>query len=315
MLKDSRSRFQNSRFKHRLLEARGYKRPVRGKPSGAVGIFLSKIGMGSWLSQFITLLVFLFLIYLTFVPNFFFVKYITINNSQIDDKSTIEILVNSYLSKKLPWPQKNLVLLSKTGLKNFLLKNDQKILSINAINKKFPSTLILNINPRFDKFVIQTSDNNDFLVSNDGLITGEIFLTASQTLPNALIPIKLPYSDGLIIGRQAFNQTQIAFINQSQSQLPDIAKSPIDYYELTALEIPDITVYFKTGPKIYFSVNADSTRALNRLKLLFFQFKDLEIKKIQYIDMRFGDNGYVCLKGTACVQDINLPAASTTPVN
>ncbi len=312
---DSRIRFQNSRFKQRLREARGYKRPVRSRPLGAGEIFLFKIGLGSWFSRLITLLVFLLLIYLVFIPNVFFVKHIIINDTHTDDKPTIETLVNSYLSKKLPWPQKNLVLLSKAGLKNFLLENDQKILNINSINKRFPSTLVLDITPRVDQFVIQTASSTGFSVSGDGLITSEVSLNASGTLPNGLTSIKLDNSEGLIIGHQAFSQTEVDFLNQMQTQLAGIAKLPVAYYELSGLQIPDLTVYFKNGFKIMLSLDSDVAQTLGHLKLLFSQFADSDINKLFYIDMRFGNNGYVCYKGTACVQDINLPASSTTPAN
>jgi hypothetical protein len=313
---DSKIRFQNSRFKHRLSEARGYKRPLRNRPVSKGEFFLSKIGLGSWFSRFATLLVFLLLIYLVFVPNVFFVKQTMVNISQGDDKSTVENLVNSYLSKKLPWPQKNLILLSKAGLKEFLLKNDQKILAVNSISKKFPSTLILNISPRLDEFAVETASGTDFSIANDGLTTGEIYPDASGTLPSALTSVKLDNSDGLIIGHQAFSQNQINFLNLVQNQLPEIAKSSVDYFELAGLQIPDLTVYFKSGFKIILGLNSDSTQTLSRLKLLFSQLASTDIGKLYYIDMRFGDSGYVCYKGTPCVQNINLPSsiASTTPV-
>jgi hypothetical protein len=288
---------------------------VRSKPTGTGEIFLSKIGLGSWLSRSVTLLIFLLLIYLVFIPNVFFVKHITINDAQISDKPAIEALVNSYLSKKLPWPQRNLVLLSKAGLKNFLLKNDQKILGIESINKKLPSTLVLSITPRVDRFIIQTANGTYFSVSSDGLLTNEVFPDASGTLPSNLTPIKLDDNDGVIVGNKAFNQTGVNFLNQIQNQFPEIVKSATDYYELSGLQTPDLTIYLKTGLKIKLALNSDAAQTLNHLRLLFSQFTDSDIKKLYYIDMRFGDNGYVCYKGTACVQEISLPAASTTPAN
>jgi cell division septal protein FtsQ len=312
---DSRIRFQNSRFKHRLQEARGYKRSARNKPLGAGGIFLSMVGLGSWFSRFFTLLIFLLLIYLVFIPNVFFVKHVAINGAQTEDKSAIETLVNSYLSKKLPWPQKNLVLLSKPGLKEFLLKNDQKILAINSINKKLPATLIINITPRINQFVIQTASGTDFFVSNDGLVTNEAYLAASGTLPSNLTFIKLDDSEGLVIGNRVFEQNQIIFLLRMQDQLADVVKSPIDFFELASFKTTDLSVYFKTGPKVILSLNSNADQALGRLKLLFSQFSDIDIKKLYYVDMRFGNNGYVCYKGTTCVQNISLPTASTTPAN
>lgn len=313
--KDSRIRFQNSRFKHRLSEARGYKRHIRNKPADKGEIFLSKIGLGSWYSRFALLLVFFILIYLVFIPNIFFIKNIAINDPQTADKPAIQSLVNSFLEKNLPWPQKNLILLSKSGLAGFLQKNDQEILNVASITKKFPSSLVINVTPRVDSFAIQTAGLTYFSVSGDGLVTNEVFLDASGTLPSGLTLVKLDNSGGLTIGRPAFSQSRVDFFNQIQNQLPGIVKSPMDYFELGKLDTPDFTAYFTAGPKILASFNSDIGQILSRLRLLLSQFSDSDIKKLYYVDMRFGDSGYICYKGTPCVQDISLPKASTTPAN
>jgi len=314
---NSKIRFQNSRFKNRLSRARTYKRQIHVRPSGRGEIFLSKIGLSSWFSRFATLLVFIFLIYLVFIPNIFFVKQVIINTTQTADKPAIQALTNSYLSKRLPWPQKNLILLSKKGLSDFLLKNDQKILKVSGINKKFPSTLVIAITPRVDQFLIQTASSTNFSVANDGLVTGEVFADASGALPGNLTLVKLDNSDGLIIGHKVFSQSQTDFLNQLQQQLPGIVKLPINYYGLDSLNTPDLTVYFKGGFKIMISLNADTAATLNHLSLLFSQFSAADAQKLYYVDMRFGDNGYVCDKGTACVQSVILPNnnASGTLVN
>jgi hypothetical protein len=304
---DSKIRFQNSQFKNRLSRARTYKRQIRIRPSGRSEVFLSKIGLGSWFSRFATLLAFLFLVYLVFIPNPFFVKQVIVNTPQAGDRPVIQALTDSYLSKRLPWPQKNLILLSKSGLGDFLLKNDRKILKVSGINKKFPSTLVISITPRVDQFLIQTASSTNFSLANDGLVTGEVFADASGTLPSSLALIKLDNSDGLIIGRQAFSQSQMDFLNQLQQQLPGIVKSPINYYGLDSLNTPDLTVYFKGGFKIMASLNADTAATLNHLSLLFSQFSAADAQKLYYVDMRFGDNGYVCDKGTTCVQSVTLP--------
>jgi hypothetical protein len=314
---DSRIRFQNSRFKHKLEQARGYKRAKRIAPMGSGEIFLSKIGLGSWFSRFATLLIFLVLIYIVFIPNIFFVKDISVNGSVGDESSVIKTLTDSYLSKTLPWPQKNLILLSKKGLKNFLVKNDQKILSVNSISKKFPSSLTINVTPRVNQFIIQTASSTDFSVANDGLITNEIFPDSSGTLPGGLALIKIGDSDGIIIGNQALSQNQIKFLNQMQNQLPGVVKSPIIYFEMESLQTPDFTADFKTGPKIMVTFNSDAEQILSRLSLLFSQFSASDIKNLYYVDMRFGDNGYVCKRSAPCAQNTVIPntAASTSPTN
>lgn len=312
---DSRIRFQNSRFRHKLQRARGYKRITRTLPAGKGEIFLSKIGLGSWLSRFGTLAVFLFLIYLVFIPNIFFIKHINIIPAQTDDKQSIQTLANSYLDKRLPWPQKNLILLSTNGLKDFLLKNDQKILTVNKIDKTFPSTLNIDVTPRVDQFAILTGTSTAFSISIDGLVTSQIFLSASGTLPSGLILIKLDNTDGLQIGHNAFSGAQTDYLNGIFNQIPGIIKSPVANFGISSLAAPDITAYAQNGFKLLLPFNSGAEQVLSHLKLLFSQFPAADIPKLFYVDMRFGDKGYVCYKGTPCVNQIILPnnAASSTP--
>ena len=310
---DSKIRFQNSRFKSRLRQAREYKRPARIMPRTSTEVFLSKIGLGSWPSRFITILVFLLLVYLIFIPNFIFVRHISINGVGASDSAGVESLTNSFLSQSLPWPQKNLVLLSKNKLKDYLLKNDQRVFTVNSINKKLPSTLVINITPRVDQFLISTASSTYFTVSNDGLITSELFLGASGTLPSNLPSIKLNDGGGLVLRHQALSPGQINIINQLSGQLPEIAKFGVSYFQMPNLESPDLAVYTKGGSKFMFSLSPDITQTLNRLKLMLSQISGPYLQKIYYVDMRFGSNGYICYKGTPCAQNTNLQDAAGTP--
>jgi hypothetical protein len=120
----------------------------------------------------------------------------------------------------------------------------------------------------------------------------------------------------LIIGNRAFSQSQIDFLNQIMSQLPQIIKSPVNYFELESLQTPDMAVYSKAGPKIFLLLNSDTNQILSRLEVLLSQFPN-GTKNLYYIDMRFGANGYVCYAGTACAQKTVIPNtySSTTPTN
>ena len=314
---DSRIRFQNSRFRSKLRTARGYKRTNRILPETDWEILLSKIGLGSWLSRIITILVFFSLIYIVFIPNFLFIKQITVNGASATINSDVKNLTESYLSKNLPWPQKNLALISKSALKNYLLKKDQEILSVDGINKHFfPAVLTLSITPRVDRFLIETASSTTYTVSGDGIVTNEIIQGASSTLPSLPILIKLNSGSYFAIGQSVLSQSQIGFINQLQSQIAGIVGSSIDYYKLDDLKNPDLTVYTKSGLKLIFDLSSDFNKALSQLRLLFSQFAPGDAKRLYYIDMRFRDKSYVCYKNTPCVAALNLPTnptASSTP--
>ncbi len=311
---DYQVRFQNSRFQKRLKIARTYKRNRRIIPETDWGIFLSKIGLGSWRARFATASILLALVYFVYVPNLFFIRQITINGVVFKDKPAIESLVNSFLTKKLPWPQKNLILLSKPKLSQFLQKNDTKILSINSIIKKLPNTLEIDIAPRIDEFVVLTA-SSAYTVSNDGIATG--IYQASATLPSGLIPIKLTSEPDIITGQNVLPEGAAGFISGVEKQLPDITKLPGDYFLLKDFESSTLNLYEKNGLRIIFDYKSGLKQNLDRLRSLFSQFSAADSSKLFYIDMRFQDKAYVCYKNTPCTADINLPnpSATSTPNN
>src|SRR6185437_1215041 len=227
---DSRVRYRSSSFSQKLESARGYKRTIRQKPKTPTEVFLATIGLSSWLSRIVTVAVFFLLIYLVYVPNFFFIKHIIINGSDISTNNITSALTDSFLNKKLPWPQKNYLLLSKNQLEKYLINNSQKIQSVDKISKKFPNQLTINITPRLDSFLLVTPSSTAFTVSGDGLVTGEAITDASGTLPSMPFLIKLDSADDLVIGQQALSSTDSNFLQQIKSRLPNITKSDIDYY-------------------------------------------------------------------------------------
>jgi hypothetical protein len=312
---DSRIRFQNPQFKTSLRSQRNYKRIKKTLPQTPWGVFLSKIGLGSWPARITTLAIFFLLVYIVFIPNIFFVKTTIINNPDRAGTPAIQNLVNSFLNKKLPWPEKNLLVLSRAKLRDFLLKNDGQILQVDKITKKFPSTLIITIIPRVDQFALQTQSGQYYSLSNDGKATNLLLPNASNTLPSALILIKLTGSDTVNIGGTILSPEKINYINGLQSRLANVAKSQIDYYELADLQTPDLTVYLKNSFLLKFDFGTDLDKTLNELNTLLTQLAPGDIKKLYYLDMRFLGRGYACYLNTPCAQNLNLPkpAASSTP--
>jgi len=311
---DSKIRWQNPRFKQRLQTARAYKRTGNRRPKSDWEKFFSRIGLGSWVSKILTLAVLFLFTYLVYIPNLFFVKQINILGAA--NQASVQTTINSFLDKKIPWPQKNLVLMSESALQSFLLEHNQNVLKVNKITKKFPSTLIVEISPRVDSFVVQTP-KTAYSISNDGLATNILVPNASGTLPSGLILIKLEANPDLTLGQSALSQSQINFINGLQSQLENIVKSPVSYYEMPNLQTPDLTAHLKAGFTIMFDLSSDLNKTLAGLKLLFSQYSDADIQNLSYVDMRFEGTGYVCKKGAPCVQDTTVPNnnATTTPIN
>ena len=306
---DSKIRWQKPQFRSRLQAARSYKRPTIAKPSTKGAVFLSKVGLGSWPARLACGAILILLVYLVYIPNVFFIKKISFQGAP--DK-LIEKVTNEYLSKKTPWPQKNLLLMSKNGLNNFIISHDQQILRVDKINKKLPGGLEIFYIQRVDEYLLQTASSSYFSLSSDGLITGEIFKSASGTLPSNLVTILLGQTPNISLGQQLLTANQASFLNALQKRLAQIAKNPVDRYEIADLQGDALQAYIKQGFLVKFDMSTNAEEILNRLNLLVTQLAPGEFKNLLYVDMRFKDRAYVCYKNTACANNAVVPTSAAT---
>ncbi|MBI5530140.1 MAG: hypothetical protein HY918_01425 [Candidatus Doudnabacteria bacterium] len=310
---DPRVRFQNRGFQKQLDSQRNYKRTKKTLPQTDWGVFLSKIGLGSWPARLGSLALFLFIIYIVFIPNLFFIKNVTINGLDESKTADVKTVAESFLKKSLPWPQKNILLLSKNKLTKYLLENNQSVLKVDKITKDFPNTLVINITPRLDTFTI-IAQSGVYAAANDGLIKKQLApeYTASTTLPNGLILIKLTTSETLFAGKHAFPAETANFLLTINNQVPNIVKSPLEHFELADQPNTDLTVFTQSGLKLLFDLKSDPQVVAERLQLLLSQFSDADLKSLDYVDMRFDSRGYICKKGAACVKNTILPVNNAT---
>ncbi len=304
---DSRVRFQNQGFQKQLDRQRNYKREKKTFPRSNWRVFLSKIGLGSIISRISILLTLFLLIYIVYIPNFLFIKSVQINGISQPKRTEIQNIAESFLNKKLPWPQKNLILLSQDNLKEYLLKNNQGILKVDKITKSYPATLIINIVPRKDVFALE-SNNAYYSLDNDGLITRIITeeMTANSALPSNLILIKLTSAESLYVGQQAISPEVANSLKIFLDSAPEIIKSSVTHYSLGSLAELNISAVTKNKFSVKFNLKDDFKNLTERLGMLFSQFSDQEISNLEYVDMRYEDRGYVCHKFQPCVNDVFL---------
>lgn len=271
---------------------------------------MSKIGLSSTLSKTLTILALCLVVYIVYIPNFLFVKNITLSGLNENQLGSVKNTTAEFLNKHLPWPQKNLLLLSKNKLTDFLLQNNQNILSVEKIEKDFPNGLKIYILPRVDRFAANTP-NGIFTIANDGLIKNQLAenLNASTTLPNGLILIKLNTKETIFAGKNAFPKSTAEFLTQAYAQLPKIIKSPVESFELSQAPDYDITALTSSGLKIYLDLKSDLPKILQRLDLVFSQISEPEKNNLSYIDMRFTEKSFVCQKNQPCAK-IFIPAAT-----
>jgi cell division septal protein FtsQ len=315
---DKRVRFQSQSFRQQLDRQRNYKRDKKTVPQTDWGVFLSTIGLGSTLSKILSLLALCAIIYLVYIPNFLFVKNIQFMGLSESQSGSVKGTTEEFLNKHLPWPQKNLLLLSKNKLNAFLVKNNQNVLKVEKIEKDFPNGLKISITPRTEKFLVD-APNGIFTVANDGLIKNQLAenLNASTSLPSGLIFIKLKTKETIFAGKNAFPSATADFLLQAYGQLPKIIKNQVEKFEISEPPDYDITALTNSGFKIYLDLKSDLPKILQRFDLVFSQISDGDKKNLSYIDMRFAEKGYVCLKTQPCA-NVTIPAvnqATSTPEN
>ncbi len=308
---DSKIRFQHRGFKSRLINQRNYKRIKKTPPQTDWGVFLSRAGLSSWLSRILTLLFFLFLIYIFYIPNLFFIKSVKFTGLDQPTQTIINNLTASFLNKKLPWPQKNLLLLSKSKFESFLLANNKDILKINKIEKDFPNTLNIDFIQRKETYLIQTLNPNYYVMAQDGLITSEIYPNASGTLPSGLILIKLNKEAILPVNQKPFKEKSFWFIDESYKNIQPIINTGLTNFEISDLENPYFEINTELGYKIKLDSKSDFNKSLDRLNLLLSQILPGDLKNLAYIDLRFLDRAYTCNKNSPCA-NTHIPNSTST---
>src|SRR5258708_818385 len=125
---DSRIRFQHQAFRQQLREARGYKREKRVAEK-SWGTFLSDIGLKSWKTRTVAAVLLCLFVYLVYIPNIFYIKNIVITGAAPEAQANLERTIGFYLHSQRAWPQDNLLLLSKSRLKNYIAKNNAGIVA------------------------------------------------------------------------------------------------------------------------------------------------------------------------------------------
>ena len=308
---DSKIRFQHMGFKKRLQLARGYKRPIKKIPETAWERFLSVLRLDSALAQIVVVLAILLAAYLIYVPNFFYLKTLEIQGLEGEPKTAVEKDLQAFFKVHLFWPQKNLLLLSRGKLSSYLQTQTPDVAKVDLVQKDYPNTLIIKITQRVQRYLL-TAEGGDYVVSNDGLIMGELAnSSAGSSSGLSLINISIQNLPQTEAGQKILSPQLISaidFYNENLNKQPGFEPAN---FELNGPEEPDLTVNMKAGPKLVFDIKSDLNQTFSRLKLLLAQIGSVDQNKLYYVDMRISNRGYVCYTNTACANPDFLISTST----
>lgn len=310
-------KYQNPQFKRKLQAARGYRRQIKQIPSSKLGIFLAFLRLDSAMAKIFLFISLVLLIYLVYAPNLFTIKNIYIKGAYGEAAESIKQSINDYLSSRSFLPQNNLLLISKKGLTDYLISKNLLIKKIISIKKDFPSSLNVEIDERFDKFLLKNA-RGIYAISNDGLITRQMNLdglNATPTADSVLIGINSNedkiYLEGQRVSDSSYFENLNEILNKAQSEL----QNPITGIILENFERPDLEVRTQSGFVIKFDTNSDLQKTFWRLKLLLKEVGEARINGVKYIDIRIKDRGYICYKDAPCAREQTIQTASSTPAD
>lgn len=310
---DRKLRFQNSSFRQQLKGAREYKRVSSRLPETRKEKVLSTVGLGTIRNRILLGLFFAIIIYIVYVPNIFFIKTIEVRGLEGPKGEILKQTAVQYFENHVISSQKNLLTLSTDVLKKELEKNGD-IEQIKAISKQFPNTLLIEVKPRLNEFLMGTPEGL-YYVSSDGVITGKAESATSS--PQKLISLMLPFLEAPKVGERVLNDKLLGFMDANKKVFTETTGLPIESYHIETLGSPDITVR-AGGADIKMTLDSDVTKKAVQLGQLMQAMELSERQNLDYVDMRFDDRAYACYKYSPCTKDPfipELPTSTTTPLN
>lgn len=315
--KNNKIRFQNPDFRRKLQQARGYKRSIKKIPATKMGIFLASLGLTGVIAKVATFLALLLLIYLIYAPNFLTVAKVEIRGADGTVKKSILKTIADYSGSKALWPQSNLLLLSKKNLAGYLSQKNLWVNQVIKIEKHFPSSLIVEIERRYDKFLLK-SGSGIYVVANDGLVSKQLTLedlTAASSTLSALVAVNLREEKTFYEKQRLADAGYFDSLNEILNRAQNDLQNPLAGVELENFENPNMAAKTAAGFIIKFDVNSDLAKIFSQLKLLLKDIGESRISGVKYIDMRIKNRGYVCYKDAACAREtaVIIETATSTP--
>ena len=108
---------------------------------------------------------------------------------------------------------------------------------------------------------------------------------------------------------------ELALCDLHPDLIPQVISTNITSFELNSFDDPYLQINTRAGYKIKLDSSSDFNKTLGRLSLLISQILPGDLKNLSYIDLRFTDKAYTCSKISPCINNTNLPPATTTPTS
>jgi cell division septal protein FtsQ len=293
-------RFNNPEYKKQIRAVRNYRRQVQPTPNDNKEKILYFLGLNRRRNQIFTVIAIALLIYLTYFAGFLMIRDIDVNGADSETASEINQNFQAYKKqfKGYLLPQKNILFFSKAGFKDYLLKNNYKVATVDQIKARLWNHVSIKVQQRTSKYILQTADAA-YVLNSDSTIGAQI-----QTDQPFDHPVMVDTADESVnSGEKFFDEQKNRFLQTISDSIETKLMLPIAGYEVPGRASDQLIVKMQKGFKVYFSTNTDPEEYFQRLYALWLQLNPDQQNRLSYFDLRFDKNAYGCFKNDPCANN------------
>ena len=229
-----------------------------------------------------------------------------INSKNIDTSFLYSILKESLDGKYIGlYSKKNFIFYPETYLEENLKKADKKIKSLKISYKGFSRDIEIDIEKKKEEFIFCTKNEKEkcFFMEESGKIFTEFKQLETETLKKDFLKfIEISKNKNIpefILEEKGFKKVL--------ELIKELKKTNLEIKKVEKRKFGEMVFYTKNNSKIVFQMNQDFSKIPETIEKLSIK-KDLKIsktekdfeKKIEYLNLSFGENIFYCLEGEEC---------------
>lgn len=241
--------------------------------------------------KYLKILGFILILYIIIYSDLFRVKTIEIIGTDLIPKNEMEGLIKEKISGGYLFiiPKNNLLYLSKKSIAKTV--NEKYVLNKFEIKKRWQK-LYIKIEEKTSYLIINDLSNKNYFCDQEGTVTREIspedFIKYSSKTP-----IYETSASSTTIGEKIVRGSIVQFILELDKNIKDRALPKVKNYESRGVD--QLIIGFEEGWQAKLDINSSSTNSLDNLKIILDK-KVPDRRKLEYIDISFGDMGYIKMR-------------------
>ncbi len=344
--KPKTTRYEHIQFRAKLKQARTHKRVVHSLArQRLVGAF--RLVIRFWKVLLLVLLILGLGFLVVFYKPLLFVTQVDVVGMDSSLNSEVKQDIANYLTTK-HWllPQANILLLSETGLSEYILDHNKLVWKVEKVERKYPHRLVVTVAARAETFVFGGQNNQVVYIANDGTVMdtaqaepgvlsimwpGEhLVAPGSQFLAGALLDTLLSIRNNFVsaTGLETLGSVEIVPLRVHTTEITnktvptgeDALAAELLSKTMELVDVPpqEVRVHVEANAKtttpafyIMLDVGKNTSETLGNLKLLLGAQAPERLSNLFYIDMRFGNKAFICLRAAPCATQSNI---TTTPL-